>query len=287
MPRQISKDTRLCISLAGRPSNVSTRFHNFLYEELGLDFVYKACNTADLAAAIAGIRGLGIRGCGVSMPYKEACIPYLDELDASARALQAVNTIVNDDACLRGHNTDYIAVAKLLEQYRVSPDLSFALRGSGGMAKAVAGALRDAGFRSGIILARNETTGRPLAGAYGYQWRTELGEAQPDLLINATPIGMAGGPQAETLAFEPAVIDGTQVVFDVVAVPPETPLIRYAKKGGKAVITGAEVITLQAVEQFVLYTGVHPTEEQIRRASEYARACPANRPGAGTARLAI
>ena len=271
MSRQISKDTRLCISLAGRPSNISTRFHNFLYEELGLDFVYKAFTTKDLAAAVAGIRGLGIRGCGVSMPYKEACIPYLDELDASARALQAVNTIVNDDTHLRGHNTDYIAVAKLLEQYRVSPGLSFALRGSGGMAKAVAGALRDAGFRSGIILARNETTGRPLAESYGCEWRTELGEAQPDLLINATPIGMTGGPAAETLAFNPAVIDGARVVIDVVAVPPETPLIRYAKTGGKAVITGAEVITLQAVEQFVLYTGVRPTEEQIHRASEYAR----------------
>jgi shikimate dehydrogenase len=272
MLREITKDTRLCISLAGRPSNIGTRFHNFLYEELGLDFVYKACTTTDLAAAIAGIRGLGIRGCGVSMPYKEVCIPYVDELDASARALQSVNTIVNDDGHLRAYNTDYIAVTKLLEQYRVSPELSFALRGSGGMAKAVAGALRDAGFRSGIVLARNETTGRPLAGTLGYEWRTELGDAQPDILINVTPIGMAGGPEAETLAFAPAVIDAAKAVLDVVALPPETPLIRYAKSRNKPVITGAEVITLQAVEQFALYTGVHPAEAQIRRASEYARA---------------
>jgi len=272
MSRQITKDTRLCISLAGRPSNIGTRFHNFLYEELGLDFVYKACTTADLVAAIAGIRGLGIRGCGVSMPYKEACIPYVDELDASARALQSVNTIVNEDGHLRAYNTDYIAVAKLLERYRVSPALSFALHGSGGMARAVAGALRDAGFRAGIILARNETTGRPLAGTYGYEWRTELGEARPELLINVTPIGMTGGPDAETLAFNPAVIDGAKLVFDVVAVPPATPLVRYARTQGKPVITGAEVIALQAAEQFVLYTGVRPTEEQIRRASAYARA---------------
>ncbi len=104
MSQKINKDTHLCISLAGRPSNIGTRFHNFLYEELGLDFVYKACTTTDLAAAIAGIRGLGIRGCGVSMPYKEACIPCLDELDASARALQSVNTIVNDDGYLRAYN---------------------------------------------------------------------------------------------------------------------------------------------------------------------------------------
>ena len=69
MQRPIDKDTRLCVSLAGRPSNIGTRFHNFLYEELGLNFLYKACTTPDLAAAVAGLRGLGIRGCGVSMPY--------------------------------------------------------------------------------------------------------------------------------------------------------------------------------------------------------------------------
>jgi shikimate dehydrogenase len=70
MVRSITKDTVVCMSLAGRPSNVGTRFHNFLYAELGLDFVYKAfTTTTDLAAAIAGIRAQGIRGCGVSMPY--------------------------------------------------------------------------------------------------------------------------------------------------------------------------------------------------------------------------
>jgi len=271
MSQQISKDTRLCISLAGRPSNIGTRFHNFLYEELGLDFVYKAFTTSDLAAAIAGIRGLGIRGCGVSMPYKEDCIPYLDVLDASAETLRSVNTIVNDDGCLRAYNTDYIAVSALLDRHGVSRDLSFALRGSGGMAKAVAGALHDGGFRSGIILARNEVTGRQLAETYGYEWRGQLGEIRPGLLINVTPIGMAGGPDAETLAFDPEIIDGAQTVFDVVALPPETPLIRSARERAKTVITGAEVIALQAAEQFALYTGVRPTEDQIRRASEYAR----------------
>lgn len=270
--RELNKDTRLCISLAGRPSNIGTRFHNFLYRELGLDFVYKACTTSDLAAAIAGIRGLGIRGCGVSMPYKEACIPYLDQLDASARALQSVNTIVNDDGVLHAYNTDYIAVAKLLERHGVSPALSCVLRGSGGMARAVAGALRDAGFRSAIVLARNERAGRQLADSHGWVWQAELGDARPELLINATPIGMAGGAEAAALAFEPAVIDGARVVFDVVALPPATPLIRDARARGKPVITGAEVIALQAAEQFALYTGVRPTEEQIRRASEYARA---------------
>lgn len=271
MSRHINKDTGLCISLAGRPSNIGTRFHNFLYEVLGLDFVYKACSTRDLEAAVAGIRGLGIRGCGVSMPYKEACIPFLDELDASAKALQSVNTIVNDQGRLCGYNTDYIAVVQLLGRRKLPHNVPVVLRGSGGMAKAVAGALRDAGFRSGVVLARNETTGRPLATTYGYEWRTKLGDVPPGALINATPIGMSGGPDAETLAFDPAVIDRALLVLDVVAVPPDTPLIRYARAAGKAVITGAEIIALQAAEQFALYTGVRPTDEQIRRASEHAR----------------
>jgi shikimate dehydrogenase len=107
MVRPITKDTVLCMSLSGRPSNVGTRFHNFLYAELDLDFVYKAFTTTDLAAAIAGIRALGIRGCGVSMPYKEACIELVDEVDGSAVAIGSVNTIVNTDGRLRAYNTDY------------------------------------------------------------------------------------------------------------------------------------------------------------------------------------
>ena len=101
MTRRLSKDTQLCISLAGRPGNHGTRFHNALYDELDLDFVYKACTTDDLPAAIAGIRALGIRGCSVSMPFKEEAIPLVDELDDSARAIASINTIVNDGGRLR------------------------------------------------------------------------------------------------------------------------------------------------------------------------------------------
>ena len=67
----LSKDTTVCISLAGRPSNIGTRFHNHLYDVLGLDFLYKAFTTTDIAAAIGGVRALGIRGCSVSMPFKQ------------------------------------------------------------------------------------------------------------------------------------------------------------------------------------------------------------------------
>jgi shikimate dehydrogenase len=264
----ISKDTRLCMSLSARPGNFGTRFQNRLYELLDLDYVYKAFSTTDLPAAIGGIRALGIRGCAISMPFKEACIPLLDELDASAKAIASVNTIVNDGGHLRGYNTDYNAVRLLLHKHGVDPSTPFALRGSGGMAKAVASALRDAGFANGLIAARNETAGRRLAGICGYAWSAQV---QPRaLLINVTPVGMAGGAEAMDLAFPREMVAAAQHVFDVVAVPVETPLIRLARELGKPVITGGEVIVLQALEQFVLYTGVRPSEVQVAEAAQHA-----------------
>jgi len=271
MEPHINKDTQLCMSLSGRPGNFGTRFHNFLYRELELNFVYKAFTTRDLEGAIGGVRALGIRGCAVSMPFKEDCIPLLDEIDPSAGGIQSVNTIVNTNGHLKGYNTDYIAVSSLLQSHGVSPGLEFALRGSGGMAKAVACALRDAGFVHGSIVARNRETGTALASQYGFEWRPELAEEEtPGLLINVTPIGMAGGSGAEQVAFPEETVRAAEWVFDVVAMPPETPLIRLTRSLGKPVITGAEVIVLQAVEQFVLYTGLRPDPEQIGAAAAFA-----------------
>src|SRR5574340_60024 len=259
MSRTISKDTQLCMSLSGRPSNIGTRFHNYLYDELGLDFVYKAFTTTGLPAAIAGIRALGIRGCGVSMPFKEACIEHVDVMHPSASAIDSVNTIVNEHGELHAYNTDYQAVVDLLRQHGISPDLSVAVAGSGGMAKAVVAALRDSGFRRGTVVARNVQMGRALADHYGYDWRPEPDDVAAQLLVNATPIGMTGGPAARDLPFPGDAVRGAEAVFDVVAMPPETPLIRVARAHGKTVVTGAEVIALQAAEQFALYTGVRPT----------------------------
>ncbi len=266
----INKDTQLCISLAARPGNFGTRFHNFLYAELGLDYIYKAMTTRDLAAAIGGVRALGIRGCAVSMPFKEACIPFLDELTPSASAIGSVNTIVNEDGWLRAYNTDYLAVQQLISEQRLSPETTFALRGSGGMARAVTAAFRDAGFKHGLIVARNAAAGQALAHEYGYPWQAEL-TGYPELLINVTPIGMAGGPEAGEMAFEIGAVQQARTIFDVVALPAETPLIRSGRAAGKQVISGEAVSVRQALEQFVLYTGVRPSAEQVSRAAAFAR----------------
>ncbi len=264
----IGRDTRLCMSLSARPGNFGSRFHNRLYELTGVDFVYKAFSTTDLTAAVGGIRALAIRGCAISMPFKEAVIPLLDGLAPSAAAIDSVNTIVNDDGVLTGHNTDYAAVARLIAD--IDPATRFVLRGSGGMAKAVAAALRDAGFRDGTIVARNEAAGRSLADLYGFGWRATPGEGAP-LLINVTPVGMTGA-DAEGLAFPTEMIGASEIAFDVVQYPPETPFLRAAADAGKRRITGVEVATLQALDQFALYTGVTPGDDQVADAAAFARA---------------
>ena len=271
MTRAISFATQLCISLAARPGAFGTRFHNHLYAVLDLDFIYKAFTTTDLPAAIGGVRALGIRGCAVSMPFKEACVALVDELGPSAAAIGSVNTVVNTGGVLRAHNTDYLAVGQLIGEHGVDPALRLILRGSGGMARAVAAALQGAGFRRGTIVSRNERAGRALAAETAFDWAPEGAELSADLLVNVTPIGMAGGPEAGDLAYSPDQIARARVVFDVVALPAETPLIVAARLAGRKVITGAEVAVRQALEQFVLYTGVRPSDAQVRAAAAFAR----------------
>lgn len=268
----LNKDTRLCISLAARPSNIGTRFHNHLYAELGLDFIYKAFTTTDIVAAIGGVRALGIRGCSVSMPFKEDVIPLVDEVEPSARAIHSVNTIVNDEGYLRASNTDYLAVQRLIDQHGLDPAGRVLIRGSGGMASAVGAAFRDHGFLSGMVIARNQQSGRGLAERLDYDYAPDVGSQVASVIVNVTPIGMAGASEATERAFDESTIAGAKTVFDVVALPSETPLIRAARDAGIDVITGAEVIALQAAEQFERYTGVRPTAEQVEEASAISRA---------------
>ena len=270
----LNKDMQVCISLAARPSNLGTRFHNFLYDELGLNFVYKAFTTEDLEGAVRGIRALNFRGCSVSMPFKEAIIEFVDVMAPSALAIESVNTVVNDGGVLTASNTDFEAVLSLLGERGIDTSLSVLLRGSGGMAKAVAAAFKRAGFSAVTIQARNVAAGQALATKLGFDFIADAELATNpqnfDVLVNVTPIGMTGANESE-LAFSPELIEQARVVFDVVAFPSETPLIAAARAAGKKVITGAEVIALQAALQFEAYTGVALTADQVRRASEFSR----------------
>ncbi|HEX6241561.1 MAG TPA: shikimate 5-dehydrogenase [Polyangiales bacterium] len=266
----IGRDTTLCMSLSARPGTFGSRFHNHLFAALSLDYVYKAFSTQDLPAAISGIRALGIRGCAVSMPFKEACIPLLDELAPSAARIQSVNTIVHESGRLIGHNTDYAAVRALIAELGLASDAKITLRGSGGMAKAVAHALAELGFGAATLVARNRERGEALAQATGLAYRAKLALDPQALLINATPLGMAGAPEAQERSFPEPAIARAESVFDVVAQPVETPLIRAARGLGKRVITGGQVLVLQGLEQFVLYTGLRPNAQQLADAAAFA-----------------
>jgi shikimate dehydrogenase len=270
----LNKDMQVCISLAARPSNLGTRFHNFLYDELGLNFVYKAFSTDDLEGAVRGIRALNFRGCSVSMPFKEAIIEFVDVMAPSALAIESVNTVVNDDGVLTASNTDFEAVLRLLGERGIDHSLTVLLRGSGGMAKAVAAAFKQAGFSSVTIQARNAAAGQALANKLGFDFVADEALAVKaqnfDILVNVTPIGMTGANESE-LAFAPELIEQAQVIFDVVAFPSETPLIVAARTAGKTVITGAEVVALQAALQFEAYTGVALTADQVSRATAFSR----------------
>ena len=266
----ITKNTQLCLSLSGRPGNTGTRFHNYLYDALGLDYVYKAFTTDDITAAIAGVRGLQIRGAAISMPWKSDVIALVDEMDPSATVIESVNTIVNTDGHLKAYNTDYLAIVSLLRSNGVDTGLETIVLGAGGMAKATVAALRDEGFTRVTVVARNEVTGTALAQKYGFAWAAEADDLRPGLVINCTPVGMEGGPEAADIPVEDAVLQAASVVFDVVPRPTWTPMLRRAQELGKTVINGAEVMSLQALEQFVLYTGIRPEDELVRRATQFS-----------------
>ncbi|MDO4927650.1 MAG: shikimate 5-dehydrogenase [Corynebacterium sp.] len=264
----VDRETTLCISLAARPSNHGVRFHNWLYDHYNLNYLYKAVAPSDITAAVAGIRGLNIRGAAVSMPYKQDVIPLLDEVDASAARIQAVNTIVNTDGELVGYNTDYLAVASLLSSHNLSPSSQVAVRGSGGMANAVVAAFADAGF-SGTVVARNEQTGQALAKRFEWAYAPDV-PADAEILVNVTPLGMAGD-QEHIQSFSDAEIERAHTIFDVVAYPVETPLIQAARQAHKTIIHGGEVVALQAAKQFELYTGVVPDPAVVDEAEAYAQ----------------
>ena len=269
----LNVEMQMCISIAARPSNIGTRFHNFLYEELGLNFVYKGFAVDDAEGAVRGVRAFKIRGAAVSMPHKETVIPFMDEMDPSAAAIDAVNTIVNTDGYLKAYNTDYTAVATALTQHGVAKDFSVLVRGSGGMAKAVIAAFKDSGFTKVTVASRNEVTGKALADKYGFNWiaESELKSIAPHhVIVNVTPLGMSGGNEGQQ-SFPQRLIDASEVVFEVIAMPAETPLVIAGKTAGKEIITGMEIMALQAAIQFELYTGITLTEDQVRRASEFSR----------------
>jgi shikimate dehydrogenase len=219
-----------------------------------------------LAGAIAGLRALGIRGCGVSMPFKEPVLALLDELAPSAREVGAVNTIVNDAGKLTGHNTDVLAASAALARVGFVSSERVLLLGAGGVARAVRSALASLGARDVHVSARNLARANAFAtatSAVAVPWSERM-LVRPDLVIHATPIGMS--PDSAECPLEDGGLASARAVVEIVASPAETALLRRARELGKRCSSGPEFSLDQAAAQFELYTGQAAPREAMERA---------------------
>jgi shikimate dehydrogenase len=245
----------LCGSFSLHPVGTGAAMHLAGYRALDLPFTYVPFAVTDLAGAVTGMRALGLRGAGISMPYKQDVIPLLDRLDPLAARIGAVNTVVNDGGVLTGHNTDAAGAARALEEVRPLAGARVLLLGAGGAARAVAHAAAARGAQ--VTLAnRSVDKARAVAAQVGgvAAGLDEVGRAGDyDVIINATSVGMAEVDAASPVP-EGAMRPG-QVVMDIVYKPMETELVRAARRRGATAIHGGRMLLHQAARQFELYTG--------------------------------
>ncbi len=260
--------TVFCVSVAARPSTLGYTLFNAAFQHAGLNMAYRPVLVDDeqgLRDAIAGMRGLRIRGCGVSMPYKRAILSLVDRIDPIARRIGAANTIVHDGGVLTAHNTDYRAAYHLLAAHGVDHSTDVLLLGAGGVASAIACALSDLGAHV-TVAARSSAQGVAFARRWNARYLPfeRASACAADVLINATPVGMA--PDTDALPLPAAELSRFELVADLVAKPSETALVRAAQGLGKRVIRGDAFALEQAVHQYRLYTGQEPPVEVMRDA---------------------
>jgi shikimate dehydrogenase len=266
----LNKETMICMSIAQRASSFGVAVHNAAFEAERLNAVYLARQLEpgekNLYFALEGIRVLGIRGCGVSMPFKIEAAKYMDELDESAKTVGAINTVVNESGKLVGFNTDYYGA---IESLRGIEDLyikKVLLLGAGGVALAIAAALSNMGVHDVGISNRSVEKSDKIAKKYDWEnipW-DKRNKFTGDVLINATSIGM--NPYSDKSPLNDLEIVNYKTVFDVVLDPVETHLIKLAKKNSMDVITGNVMCLHQAAKQFELYTGKKPPLEIMKQA---------------------
>jgi shikimate dehydrogenase len=218
----------------------------------------------DIASAVRGIREIGIRGVGVTMPYKVAVMEHLDEVDDDAYKIGAVNTIVNDNGRLRGLNTDWIGLVQSLREFMDIKGKVFAILGAGGTARAaVFGIKREGGIP--VIVNRNIARGENLAREWACPFYplSELDRVRADCLINTTPVGMT--PDLDELLVSGAILVDYRWVMDVIYNPLKTRLIRDAEKAGCITIPGLGMFVNQGAEQIRLWTGQEAPRELMKR----------------------
>jgi shikimate dehydrogenase len=257
------------------------------FDHLGLDVRYEAWPTPEdtLADTVQGLRAPDRLGANVTIPHKEAVVSLLDEVDDLSRRVGAVNTIVNRDGRLHGHNTDVVGFLRVLrEDGHFDPAGARVLvAGAGGVARAVAVGLIEAGAGSVTFInppfplaAKLVEDLTPQAG------RTSL-HALPDiypswvsaamgcrLLINCTPVGMSGTQEEKESPVASEIIPPGALVFDLVYHPMKTPLMAAAEKRGASVLGGLPMLVYQGAESFRLWTGAEAPLDVMFKAARAA-----------------
>lgn len=212
---------------------------------------------------------LNFKGFSVTLPHKQAIIKHLDELDETAAKIGAVNTVKIVDGKLYGYNTDaHGFIEPLLNSYGDLKNARVAVFGAGGAARAVVYALRTAGADV-TVFARDPSKAESLAGDFQAAAaklpvvNCELRDF--DILVNTTPLGMKGKFDHHTpaLAWQ---LEGLHLVYDLIYIPFQTPLMAEADKAEVPKIGGLAMLIAQAIEQQRIWTGLAAPMKEMSRA---------------------
>lgn len=253
---RIDARTRV-FGVIGKPvaQSLGPVMHNSAFSCTGYPGIYLAFEVDDLKSAMAGVRGLDIRGLSVTIPHKIRVVDFLDEIDDTAAEIGAVNTIINRSGRLCGYNTDAAGAVRALKKKTKLSGKKIAIIGAGGAARAVAFGVAKAGAEI-YIANRTAKKGKALARdlTASFCHMDELLRLKPDILINTTPVGMY--PDTTSMPISPLILYPDMVVMDIVYHPVDTKLLKTARQKGCITIDGVGMFVGQGAMQFELWTGM-------------------------------
>ncbi len=249
--------------------SLSPAMHNAAFAALGENRVYLPFPVQNVEEALTGLKALDIQGVSVTIPHKQAVIPFLDRIDPVAEKIGAVNTIAvceeQGSKLLCGSNTDWLGANRALAVRMELRGARIVLLGAGGSARAIGFGLKEAGAEV-VFCNRTEAKGRRLAEEIGCPWypMNELAALKGSALVNATSVGMA--PRDDMSLVPADALKNYQVVMDIVYAPLRTKLLQEAEAAGCRTVNGLEMLLFQGVAQFELWTGLEAPVEVMREA---------------------
>lgn len=257
--------------------SLSPLLHNTAFAALGLDWVSVGflVPAGQAAAALAGMRALGIAGLSVTMPHKDAAWALVDERTEAAQRLGAVNCVCRRGARLVGENTDGEGlVESLAHGAGFSPaGARCVVIGAGGAARAVVLALAGAGAGEVVVVNRTAARAEAAAALAGPVGRVGTAADVPGaaLVVQATPVGLAGSAaEHQVPPVDPSVLGAGQLAVDLVYHPRVTPWLAAAGERGARTLGGLGMLVHQAARQVEAWTGQAPPVHEMWRAAERA-----------------